>query len=258
MLGTLYDPRSPMISVTILVKNGERYLKEVLSALDRFDEVIVVDTGSQDKTIEIAKSFKNVHLHERPLTGFGPTHNIASSLAKHDWILSIDADEVASQALVDEILSLSLDENTVYRVPRKNFFRNKWINGCGWDNDMPLRMYNRTKSRFTDALVHESIETKGMSISTLKSYLSHYPYEKIGDFLAKMQSYSTLFAEQNRGKKQSSLFKAINHGLFAFFKSYLLKRGILLGQEGFIISLYNGHSAYYKYLKLQEYNNSLK
>ncbi len=247
-----------MISVTILVKNGQKYLHKVLSALERFEEVIVVDTGSEDDSKAIAKSFKNVQLHEKPFIGFGPTHNVASSLAKHEWILSIDADEVASKELVDEIFALQLDENTVYRLPRKNFFRGKWINGCGWHPDAPLRLYNRSKTKFTDALVHESIETKGLFVCTLKAYLNHYPYATMSDFIAKMQSYSTLFAEQNRGKKKSSLTKAISHALFAFFKSYIVKRGILLGQEGFIISLYNSHTAYYKYLKLQEYNNLLK
>jgi len=244
-----------MISVTIMVKNGQLHLEKVLEALHRFDEIVVVDTGSCDASRDIAKAFSNVRLYEKPFIGFGPTHNVASSLATNDWILSIDADEVASQELVEEILSLDLQEDTVYRIGRKNYYQGKWIWGCGWYPDCPLRLYNRKKTRFTDALVHESIETEGLKVATLKSPLSHYPYSTISDFLAKMQSYSTLFAEQNRGKKKSSLISAIGHGSFAFFKSYVLKYGILLGKEGFIISLYNGHTAYYKYLKLLDLND---
>lgn len=243
-----------MISVTILVKNGSRYLKEVLQALERFDEIVLLDSGSVDSSLEIAKNFPNVKIFHSPFLGFGPSHNHATSLATHDWILSIDADEIASSDLVNEILSLKLSENSAFRLSRHNYFRGKFIKGCGWYPDCPVRLYNRKVTRFTDAQVHESVITTNLKVSTLSSPLYHYPYNTIHDFLAKMQSYSTLFAEQYKGKKKASLLSAISHGLFAFFKSYLLKRGFLLGQEGFIISLYNGHTAYYKYLKLQELN----
>jgi hypothetical protein len=96
--------------------------------------------------------------------------------------------------------------------------------------------------------------TPGMKVHTLSSPMIHTPYRSMKDFLAKMQSYSTLFAEQHKGKKSSSLPKAIAHGSFAFLKSYLLKKGLLDGKEGFIISLYNGHTAFYKYMKLLELN----
>lgn len=245
------------VSVTILAKNAQRHLEQVLSALVRFDEVILLDTGSQDRTLEIAQSFSNVRVHKSPFIGFGPSHNLATSLAKHDWILSIDADEIATSLLVDEIFALTLNEETVYTVSRHNFYKGKFIKGCGWYPDCPVRLYNRTKTGFSDAMVHEAVIVKDLKKLSLKSPLNHYPYSSVSDFLAKMQSYSTLFAEQYQGKRRSSLLKAISHGLFAFFKSYVLKRGIFLGAEGFVISLYNGHTAYYKYLKLQELNDSL-
>lgn len=239
-----------MISITIIVKNGERHIEKVLEALARFDEVIVLDTGSTDNTMSIAKRFSNVALHTSPFLGFGPSHNLATSLAKHDWILSLDADEIVSKEFVDEVFGLALDPNDVYTISRHNYYNGKFIKGCGWYPDCPVRLYNRTKTAFSDALVHESVQTDGLAKRALKSPIYHYPYNSISDFLAKMQSYSTLFAEQNKGKKTSSLTKAISHGFFAFFKSYILKRGIFLGREGYIISLYNGHTAYYKYLKL--------
>lgn len=243
-----------MISVTILLKNGQRHLEKVLTALMRFDEVVILDTGSSDRSLAIAKQFPNVKIYEHPFIGFGPSHNYLSSLATHDWIVSIDCDEVMSVALADELLTLSLDSGTVYALARHNFFRGKWIKGCGWYPDAPFRVYNRTVTRFTDAEVHESIITDNLKTKTLTSPLNHYPYQTMGDFLTKMQSYSSLFAKQYQHKRTSSLGHAIAHGFFAFFKSYLLKRGFLDGQEGFIISLYNGHTAYYKYLKLQEAN----
>lgn len=243
-----------MISVTILVKNGQKHIQKVLQALSRFDEVVILDTGSEDKTLEIAAQFPNVCIHQGPFIGFGPSHNQLSSLATHDWILSIDADEVVTDALVDEILQLKLDEDSVYQIRRNNFYRGKWIKGCGWYPDIVTRLYNRTKTRFTDAQVHESIISTNFKKVCLKSAIEHYPYETVSDFLAKMQSYTTLFAKQYAGKRRSSLLHALFHGFFAFFKSYILKNGILLGHEGLVISLYNGHTAYYKYLKLQELN----
>lgn len=243
-----------MISVTIIAKNAERHLAKVLEALARFDEVLVLDTGSTDRTMEIAQSFSNVRLHRNPFIGFGPSHNLATSLAKHDWILSLDSDEIASTEFVDEVFALNLQEQDVYTISRHNYYNGKFIKGCGWYPDCPVRLYNRKKTAFSDALVHEAVKTEGMRKRALKSPVYHYPYNSISDFLSKMQSYSTLFAEQNKGKKTSSLTKAISHGSFAFFKSYILKGGLFLGREGFIISLYNGHTAYYKYLKLLDLN----
>ncbi|MBS0654277.1 MAG: glycosyltransferase family 2 protein [Verrucomicrobia bacterium] len=245
-----------MITVTILTKNAEKYLQQVLEALRDFTEVAILDTGSQDRTIEIAKQFDNVVVYQHDFIGFGPSHNLLSSMAKNDWILSIDGDEIVTEELKNEIVSLKLDKNSVYSFCRHNFYKGKWIKGCGWYPDRQIRLYNRTVTRFSDAQVHEAVIAHGLKQVKLKSALNHYPYACIHDFLAKMQSYSTLFAKQNRGKRTSSLGKAIGHGLFAFFRSYILKRGFLLGQEGFVISAYNGHTAFYKYLKLQEANEA--
>ena len=247
-----------MISVTILTKNSQKHLKEVLEALRDFDEVLICDTGSTDKTLEIAKEFANVNLFERAFEGFGPTHNLASSLAKHDWILSIDSDEVVSPELAQEILSLPLKPTQVYSFPRHNEYKGKWIKGCGWYPDRQVRLYNRTETVFTSAQVHEAIICTGMAHVKLSSPLRHYSYAETADFLQKMQSYSSLFAQQNQGRKKSSLSTAIWHSFFAFFKSYFLKRGFLWGQHGFEISVYNANTAFYKYLKLAEINHSLK
>lgn len=242
------------ISVTVLTKNSQKYLKEVLKALTSFGEVLVYDTGSTDDTLEIAKTFKNVTVVHAPFVGFGPTHNMASAVAKNDWIFSIDSDEVATPQLIKILQDTELDAECVYTFPRHNYFNGKFIKGCGWCPDRQTRLYNKKRTRFTDAQVHEAIISDGMREVALSAPIVHYSYEKISDFLSKLQSYSTLFAEQNRGKKNSSPVKAILHGSFAFFKSYILKRGILGGYEGLVISAYNGHTAYYKYMKLYEAN----
>lgn len=240
------------ISVVIMTKNSERRLKEVLASVKSFAQVVVYDTGSQDGTRAIAEQFRNVEWHEGPFIGFGPTRNRAAKKAKYPWIFALDSDEVVPEALVREIQALTLREERVYSVSRKNFFRGKWIRWCGWWPDRVVRIYNQTKTRFCDRQVHEAVEIQNLELYALHAPLYHYPYEKIGDFLAKMQSYTTLFAEENRGKKSSSPWKAIGHGFFAFFKSYILKKGFMGGFEGFFISVYNGHTAFYKYLKLYE------
>lgn len=242
------------ISVTILTKNSEKYLKEVLQPLEMFAEVLICDTGSTDQTFSIAEQFSNVTLYQRPFMGFGPTHNVASHLAKYDWILSIDSDEVLSPALAQELCSLSLKKGCVYSFPRHNEYKGKWIKWCGWHPDRQIRLYNRTETHFTDAQVHEAILVNHLEEIHLHSPLRHYSYENVSDFLNKMQTYSDLFAKQYQGRKNSSASKAILHGCFAFFKSYILKRGFLGGSEGFEIAFYNGNTAFYKYLKLAEAN----
>ena len=215
------------LSVTILTKNSQKYLTEVLSALQNFDEVLICDTGSQDQTLSIAQSFPNVKIYERPFIGFGPTHNLASQLAKHDWILSIDSDEIVTPDLNKEIQHLQLMRGTVYSFPRHNEYRGKWIRWCGWHPDRQIRLYHRLDTQFTEAQVHEAIDARHLKEIQLTSPLRHYSYDEVNDFLHKMQTYSSLFAHQYQGKKHSSLGKAIAHGCYAFCKSYVLKRGFL-------------------------------
>lgn len=246
-----------MISVTILTKNNERYIDEVVAALQSFDEVLLYDNGSTDETMDIARKYPNVRIVEGPFLGFGLTHNRASALAKHDWILSIDSDEIVTPQLSEEIHKTALNPSCVYSFPRHNYFNDTLIKGCGWYPDRQYRLYNRTRTRFTDAQVHEQIIIDNMRHGLLKSPIKHYSYSNTHDFLIKMQSYSDLFAKQNCGLMTSSPCKAVLHAWFAFFKSYLLKRGLFDGYEGFLISAYNGHTAFYKYMKLYEANRQL-
>jgi glycosyltransferase involved in cell wall biosynthesis len=226
----------------------------VLEALRDFDEVVIYDNGSQDATLTIASQYPNVSIHKGNFEGFGYTHNKASQLAKHEWILSIDSDEVMTPELKEEISRVSLEVNSVYSFPRHNYYNGKWIKWCGWYPDRQIRLYHRMQTSFDQAQVHEAIRSEHMHHVPLSHPLIHYSYDTHADFLAKMQSYSDLFAKQYAGKKKSSPCKAVLHGIYAFFKSFILKRGFMGGYEGFVISLYNGNTAFYKYLKLYEAN----
>lgn len=243
-----------MISVTVLTKNSARYLHRVLDGLRSFDEVVVYDTGSMDATLAVAASYANVVIYEGSFDGFGITHNKASALARNPWIFSVDSDEIVTEALSAEILQIALDPQSVYAVARRNEYNGRWIRWCGWWPDRVYRLYHRDRTAFSNVEVHEAVQTEGLSVVNLKAPLLHFPYASTADFLAKMQVYSELFAKQYTGKRQSSVSRAVLHAVFAFFKSYVLKRGILGGREGFIISVYNANTAFYKYLKLWERN----
>lgn len=242
-----------MISLCILTKNAATTLRETLDSTRDFSEVVLLDNGSTDETLELAQTYPNVRIHHHPFIGFGPLRNEAAKKASSDWILALDSDEVISPSLQQEILSLSLQDPTqVYAIQRHNHYNGKHIRGCGWDNDWVNRLYNRNFTSYSDAPVHESVVLKGQSPTRLKHPLHHTPYRSISDFLHKMQQYSSLFAEQYKHTKKSSLAKAIGHGFFAFFRSYFLKNGWRCGKEGFEISVYNGNTTFYKYLKLKE------
>ena len=170
------------------------------------------------------------------------------------WILSLDSDEVLSKEAVSTLSSKELSFNKVYSFPFHNYFNQRFIKWCGWYQDRHIRLFPKDRAKFSSDFVHEKVLYEGLTEEKLTTPIEHHSYREISDFLDKMQRYSTLFAEQNRYKKTSSLSKAIFHGCFAFFKSYILKRGIFGGKEGFIIALYNSQTAYYKYLKLWESN----
>ncbi len=241
-----------MISVGILTKDSQKHLKKVLECTKAFDEVIILDTGSKDQTLEIAAQYPNVKIFKSDFIGFGPLRNNLSSLAKNDWILALDSDEIMSDALITELLNLKLSNSNIYSIIFHNYYNDKHITYCGWHNERHVRLYNRKLTSFSDKLVHEKVIKKELKTIELKNPIFHYSYNSTDDFLRKMQNYSSLFAKENKEKKKASLLTAISHGLFAFFRSYFIKRGIFGGKEGFIISIYNANTAYYKYLKLAE------
>ncbi len=241
-----------MTTVCILTKNVAATLEKTLNSTRPFSEVLLLDNGSTDETLAIAKNFSNVRIFNSPFIGFGPLRNRAAELASSDWILALDSDEVLSPPLFEELQSLKRDPKMVYRFPRHNFYNEKRILGCGWGKEQVARFYNRKFTQFSSSQVHEKLES-ALSIA-LKSPILHTPYRSTSDFLIKMEHYSTLFAKEHRGKKRASFPIAIAHASFAFIRSYLIKGGIFGGKEGFLISLYNANTALYKYLKLAELN----
>lgn len=247
-----------MISIVILTKNSAKSLDRALQSTLAFPEVIILDSESTDATQSIASKYPNVCFHRHPFCGFGPMRSIGDSLATYEWIFALDSDEALSPELIERLSGISLNPKNVYRFPRHNFFNDKWIRWCGWYPDKQTRLYNKKMTSFSKALVHEKVITEHMQTIDLKNPILHYSYNKMDDFLVKMQLYSNLFATQYTGKKKSSMRLAISHSTYAFIKSYFLQKGFLGGKEGLLISLYNSHTTFYKYLKLWEKNKKLK
>ena len=248
------------ISATVLTKNSARLLDAVLSSLAWCDEVVVLDTGSDDQTLVVAARHPNVSLHQLsgPFPGFGIAHQRAVALARHDWILSVDSDEVVSPELAREIRALALDERTVYTIPFRNHFNGRQITTCGWHPEFHERLFNRRVTDFSAGMVHERVQTAYLSLEQLKHPIDHYSYAALSDFLRKMNAYACLFAEQNTGRKKSGPVKAVTRSLWAFFRSYVLKRGFVQGSEGLVISAYNAQTVFWKYLMLAQANRQLK
>jgi len=248
------------ISATVLTKNSARLLDGVLTSLAWCDEVVVLDTGSEDDTRVIAARHPNVSLHRLngPFPGFGLAHQRAVALARHDWILSVDSDEVLSPELAGEIRALPLDRHTVYAIPFRNHFNGRHITTCGWNHEFHERLFHRQATNFSSGMVHERVQTTNLSLVRLRHPIDHYSYAALTDFLRKTNAYAGLFAEQNAGKKESGPGKAVARSLWAFFRSYLLKRGFMQGREGLVISVYNAQTVFWKYLMLAEANRRLK
>ncbi len=246
------------ISAVVLVKNSEKTLKKTLDSLARFDDVVVYDNGSTDKSKKIANSYENVNLIEGDFKGFGWSKNKAASFAKNDWVLIVDSDEVVNKDLLEELKTKKLDDNIVYRLNSNGYYKDIQVKYCGWTLTVK-RLYNKKITSFNDKdEVHEHVLSNGLKEEVLKGSINHYSYHSISEFIIKADRYSTLFASNNAGKKSSSPAKAFFNGLYSFFRTYILKQGFRDGYVGLIIAYSHMVTNFYKYIKLYEANKELK
>ncbi len=245
------------ISCVIIAKDAQTTLKNTLDSLKTFEDVVVYSNNSTDDTEKIALSYKNVNLITGNFLGFGPTKNKAATFAKNDWVLSLDSDENLSNEFIQNLSNLKLKDDSVYTILRSNYYKTQQIKHC-WGNDIITRLYNKTKTSFTDKKVHEKIIDNNFNIVNLDGIVKHYPYNTITDFIIKLDRYSTIYANDNVGKKKSSPSKAFFNGMFSFIKTYIFKRGFLDGYAGLIIAFSHMATNFYKYIKLYEKNLELK
>jgi glycosyltransferase involved in cell wall biosynthesis len=238
-----------MLSAIVITRNEADNIGECLDSLACCDERIVVDCGSSDRTVEIARN-KGARVELHAWHGFGPQKNFALSLATGDWVLSIDADERVTPQLAAVIKTALADARAAgFEVPRRNFFCGREMRHSGWSPDYVLRLFRRGKARFDDAVVHERVICDG-PVQTLKQPLLHYPVLRLEDALSRMDRYSTASAQAIVAAGRNVSFMAgIGHGLFSFLRTYLLKAGFLDGAEGFLLAVANAEGSYYRYMK---------
>lgn len=246
------------ISAVVLAKNNENTIRKTLESLQGFNDVVVYDNGSSDSTMQIAQEFPNVNLIQGEFKGFGWTKNKAASFAKNDWILIIDSDEVVDKELFEILKHKTLDEKCVYKLNFKAFYKDIQVKYCGWNNQKIKRLYNKKQTQYNSNDVHEDIITEGFKIEELGGNVEHYSYHSISQFVIKADHYSTLFAQNNVGKKKSSPLKAYFNGFYSFIRTYIFKRGFLDGYVGLVIAFSHMVTNFYKYIKLYEANKELK
>jgi len=243
----------PSLSVTIITKNEADNIRQCLESIAWADEIIVLDSGSDDDTVAICREFTD-KVFETDWPGFGIQKNRALDHVSCDWVLSLDADEVVNAQLAAEIQQAIKGDSTVYEMPRLSTFCGRKIRHGGWYPDYVARLFPRGEARFSDDLVHESLQFPGRA-KRLKTPLDHNTTPDLHDSIEKMNSYSTLGARTKMAKgRQSGLATAISHGLWTFIKTYFIRAGFLDGKEGFILAVANAEGCYYRYLKLMYMN----
>jgi len=237
------------ISIVIICKNSDSTLQKTLESTLEFDEVVVYDNGSDDETLAIASKFENVSLHQGSFMGFGPTKNLAVSLARHDWIVSLDSDETITPELTEYLRQWEPDNNFVVGfVRRKNFFMGQYVKRGGWGNDWLLRVFNRTTHQFNDAPVHEKVDLSKQSIKQKLPYpIEHNAIQEISQLLIKLERYSEI--RRTQGGKTFHPWFIVLRSLYAFFRSYIIRAGIVDGWRGLVIAWNEANGVFYKYMK---------
>jgi glycosyltransferase involved in cell wall biosynthesis len=241
------------VTATVITLNEASNIAAALESLTWVDEMIVVDAGSTDATVAIARRY-GARVETRAWDGYSAQKNYAASIASNDWILSIDADERVPADLAAEIRAL-LDAGSArggYRIPRVTWYLGRWIRGTDWYPDYQLRLYDRRAGEWNGRPVHESValqETPGQ----LRHDLQHYAYRSLSDHLATIDRYTTLSAEQwQKEGRRVSAAALLLHPAAAFLRNYLLRRGFTQGTPGLIVSALNSYYVFLKFAKLYE------
>ena len=243
----------PTLSVILITRNEEANLDDCLASLEGIaQQIVVVDTNSTDRTLEIAKSHGAVVSQPTDWPGFGPQKNRALDLATGDWVLSLDADERLTPALRSEIVTAIHHPAHVdcFAIPRLSWYCGRFIRHSGWNPDYVDRLFRKGTAHFSDDLVHERLIPQGQ-VAKLENPMLHFSFMNYSQVLQKVDRYSTASAEQAFAKgKTSSPLKAILHGAWSFIKTYIIRAGFLDGAQGFALAMSNSQGTYYRYLKL--------
>ena len=240
------------VSAVLITLNEELNLKRTLLQLSWCDEIIVVDSGSTDNTVQLCRNFGCKVVH-RAFDGYGTQKQFAVSLSRNNWILSIDADEVLSDSLVDEIKKeMAAPRAAGYLLPMNLVFLGKEFTFGKESNRFFLRLFNKQLGNFNDRKVHEGIELTGEKIK-FKNKILHYSYKDISQYFKKLNTYSSFGAKLAFEKgKNKSVFNIVTTIPLNFLKFYILHGNVLNGANGFYWSVFNTYYHLVKYLKIRE------
>jgi glycosyltransferase involved in cell wall biosynthesis len=237
----------------LIAKDEEARLGPCLESLSFADEIVVVDSGSTDGTVALARA-RGARVEVLPWRGFGPTKRAAVDLARHDLVLNVDCDERVTPALAQELAALQAAPELLpaYALPRRTFLGDKEIRHCGWSPDYIVRLFDRRRAEFTEDLVHERVVARG-EVGRCREALLHHSFRGFGDLIAKLDRYTTLSARQlhARGRRAGPLDLAFRPA-FTFVRTYLLRLGLLDGVEGLEIAVADALTTFTKYAKLRE------
>jgi glycosyltransferase involved in cell wall biosynthesis len=241
------------LSVYIIAYNEEDKIRDAIQSVSWADEIVVADSFSTDRTAEIAKDL-GARVVQIPFKGFGDLRNQAISACTHDWIFSLDSDERCTPSAGEEIRTIIADPDSkdAYYVPRRNYFMGKWIRHGGYYPDFRQpQLFRKGTLRFMNDAVHERYEViSEKSCGTLAADIDQIPFRNLEEILHKANRYSTLGAEKlEESRKETGMWAAVFHGLWAAFSIYVLKRGFLDGWAGFVIAFSNFEGTFYKYAK---------
>ena len=241
------------LSLTIITKNEEACIRRCIESVPFADEVIVVDSGSTDRTVEICRALGARVVVTDDYPGNGPQKNRALDLATGDWVLSLDADEWLTPELQQEIPGLIGTAPAAvagYRIRRRSSFCGRFMRHSGWWPDWVVRFARRGKGRFNDELVHDRMIVDG-KVGDAQGVLMHEAFVELEEVLSKMNRYSSAGAQMLAARgRRGSIPRAAAHGLWTFLRTYLFRAGFLDGREGFLLAVSNAEGTYYKYVKL--------
>ena len=242
------------LSIAIITKNEEENIRSCLQSIAFARQIVVVDSGSADGTLQIAAEF-GCDIYKESWLGFGPQKQLAIDKCREQWILVLDADERIPQETADAIRAVISNpgmKEAGFSFPRKNFFQGRWIKHAGWWPDRIIRLFRKESGRMTEAAVHEAVEVDGI-VGALDVPIEHFTESRLSKILQKIDRYSSLGAQEAfKEGKRSSTGSAFLRAFFTFFQDYFLRGGFLDGMPGLTLAVTDSVNKFFKYAKLRE------
>jgi len=241
------------LSVAIITRDAAEHLPDCLQSVSFADQIVVVDSGSRDETMQIAAA-AGCDVFNEAWCGFGPQKQLAVDRCRNAWVLVLDTDErlpPETSAIIRDIVSHPPQADG-YSFPRKNYFQDRWIRHAGWWPDRVVRLFRKDRGRLTTAMVHESVEVRGVVVP-LAVPIEHFTESRLSEIMKKIDRYSTLGAQEAfAAGRTATVWGAACRAKLTFFHNYVLRLGFLDGTQGFTLAVTDGVNKFFKYAKLAE------